>query len=263
MQGTSVLDRELLDTTALCGHLVPAGSVYAFLAAHRHRLFPDALFADLFPSGRGRPSVPADVIAAAFVLKELEGLSDRQAAAALSRDIAWKAACGLALDAEAFDASVFVYWRRRLNASERPHRIDTAVKDVAKQTGILNGRSRRALDSTVLDDAVATQDTVTQLVAAIRKVRKLVPEARDVHVAGFGDELADLADRRDQLRDRVLRGDRIIEHRGVQRPAGPTVEYPGLLGDVLDRSVDAVRPLRSVQPAAPVHEHARVERLSI
>jgi hypothetical protein len=33
------------------------------------------------------------------------------------------------------------------------------------------------LDSTVLDGAVATQDTVTQLVAAIRRVRKLVPEA--------------------------------------------------------------------------------------
>ena len=182
MQGSSVTDRELLDTAALCGHLVPSGSVYAFLAEHRGRIFPDELFADLFPSGRGRPSVPADVIATAMVLKELEGLSDRQAAAALSRDIAWKAAAGLAIDAAGFDPSVFVYWRRRLGASQRPHRIDTAVKDVARQTGILNGRARRALDSTVLDDAVATQDTITQLVAAIRKVRKLVGAARDVHV---------------------------------------------------------------------------------
>ena len=57
-------------------------------------------------SGRGRPSVPADVIASAFVLKELEGLSDRQAAAALSRDIAWKAACGLALDSTVLHDSV-------------------------------------------------------------------------------------------------------------------------------------------------------------
>jgi len=183
MQGSSGPNPKLLDTAALCGHLVPAGSVYAFLAEHRGRLFPDELFEDLFPSGRGRPSVPADVIASAFVLKELEGLSDRQAAAALSRDIAWKAACGLALDAEAFDPSVFVYWRRRLNASDRPHRIDEAVKGVASQTGVLAGRSRRALDSTVLDDAVATQDTVTQLVAAIRRVRKVVPEARGVAVS--------------------------------------------------------------------------------
>jgi hypothetical protein len=36
------------------------------------------------------------------------------------------------------------------------------------------------LDSTVLEDAVATQDTVTQLVAAIRRVRRLIPAARAV-----------------------------------------------------------------------------------
>jgi IS5 family transposase len=123
------------------------------------------------------------VIAVAMVLKELEGLSDRQAATALETDIRPKAAAGLALDEKAFDPSVFVYWRRRLNASERPYRLDEAVKTVAAQTGVLNGRSRRALDSTTFDDAVATQDTVTQLVAAIRKVRKLVPAACQVEVS--------------------------------------------------------------------------------
>ena len=33
---------------------------------------------------------------------------------------------------------------------------------------MLRGRGRRGPDSTILEDAVATQDTVTQLVAAIR-----------------------------------------------------------------------------------------------
>ncbi len=81
-----------------------------------------------------------------MVLKELEGLSDRQAATALETDIRWKAAAGLALDERTFDASVLVYWRKRLNSSERPHRIDEAVKQVAAQTGILDGRSRRRAD---------------------------------------------------------------------------------------------------------------------
>jgi hypothetical protein len=36
------------------------------------------------------------------------------------------------------------------------------------------------VDSTVFDDAVATQDTVTQLVAAMRKVVRVVPGAREV-----------------------------------------------------------------------------------
>ncbi len=50
------------------------------------------------------------------------------------------------------------------------------------ETGAVAGKQRRALDSTVLFDAVATQDTVTQLVAQIRRVRRLVPEAREVTV---------------------------------------------------------------------------------
>jgi hypothetical protein len=89
---------------------------------------------------------------------------------------------GLTLDDAGIDPSVFVYWRRRLGASQRPHRSDEAVKRVAAETGVLNGRSRRAPASTVFD-AVATQDTVTQLVAAIRKVRKLIPAARLVETS--------------------------------------------------------------------------------
>ncbi len=45
------------------------------------------------------------------------------------------------------------------------------------ETGVLRGKNRRALDSTILDDAVATQDTVTQLVAIIGKVRREIPGA--------------------------------------------------------------------------------------
>jgi hypothetical protein len=48
MQGHSEFNRELLDATALCRQLVPASSVEAFLADHRHELFPDAMFEDLF-----------------------------------------------------------------------------------------------------------------------------------------------------------------------------------------------------------------------
>jgi hypothetical protein len=68
VQGSSRLDRESLDARALVGHLVPAGSVFAFLAEHRGELFPDAVLADLFASSTGRPSVPADVVAAVIVL---------------------------------------------------------------------------------------------------------------------------------------------------------------------------------------------------
>jgi len=157
--------------------------VYAFLADHRQQLFPSELFADLTRQGGGHPSVPAEVIATVMVLQALEGLSDREAVSALRRDIAWKVACGLRLDDEGFHPTVLVYWRNRLRSSDRPRRIFEAVRQVVEQTGVLKGRGRRVLDSTVLADAVATQDTVTQLVAAIRRVRRLVPLAREVAVA--------------------------------------------------------------------------------
>ena len=157
---------ELLDAAAFVSHLVPADSVYAFLAAHRHRLFPDELFADLFPSGRGRPSQPADVVASVLVLQALEGLSDRDATQALATDLRWKVACGLSITDAGFHPTTLTQWRDRLRRSDRPERIFDAVRDVVTATNVLASKTRRALDSTLLDDAVATQDTVTQLVSS-------------------------------------------------------------------------------------------------
>jgi IS5 family transposase len=54
---------------------------------------------------------------------------------------------------------------------------------VVEATGVLKGKTRRALDSTLLDDAVATQDTVTQIISAIRRVRREVPRAAGVPLA--------------------------------------------------------------------------------
>ncbi len=183
MQGLNDPNRELLDAGAFCRRLVDEGSVYAFLADHRTDVFGDDMFADLFPSSRGRPSTPASVMASAMILKELEGLSDRQAADALRCDIRWKVACGLALDDSGVHYTVFTYWRQRLARSESPGRIGDAVRHVVEATGVLSGKKRRALDSTLLDDAVATQDTVTQLVSQIRRVRRLIPAAKAVPVA--------------------------------------------------------------------------------
>jgi IS5 family transposase len=73
---------------------------------------------------------------------------------------------------------VLTLWRNKLRASERPQRIFDAVRDVIDATSILAGKTRRVLDSTVLDDAVTRQDAIMQLVAQIRRVRRLVPAAR-------------------------------------------------------------------------------------
>jgi hypothetical protein len=127
--------------------------------------------------------VPADVVAAVLVLQALEGRSDREAVEALPFDLRWKAACGWTIGSAGFHPTVLTYWRRRLAHSARPNRIFDAVREVVAVTGALTGKTRRALDSTVLEDAVATQDTVIQLIAAIRRVRREVPGAADVVAA--------------------------------------------------------------------------------
>jgi hypothetical protein len=179
VQGVERVDRELLDAQALVGHLVAEGSMFAFLAQYRREVFSDSDFDDLFPSGKGRPSIPASVMVSILVLQTLHDLSDRETAEAARCDLRWKVATGLALDHKGFDASTLVYWRRRLARSDRPHRINDAVRAVVEATGVLRGRSKRAVDSTILDDAVATQDTITQLISAIRRVGRQVPGAAE------------------------------------------------------------------------------------
>jgi len=183
MQGRSRQDRELLDAGEMAGHLVPPGSVFAFLAGHRRELFPDSFIADLFTSGTGRPSLPADLVGSVLVLQALHDLPDGQAADALKFDIRWKVACGRSLTQMSSGPSTLVYWRKRIAKSSRPDRVFDAVAEVIARTGILAGKRKRVIDSTVLDDAVATQDTVTQLTAAVRKVARVVPGAGEV-IAG-------------------------------------------------------------------------------
>ena len=180
MQGFERADRQLLDAAALAGHLVPAGSMFAFLAAHRAEVFPDADYVDLFsPPGVGRPSLPATQMAAVLTLQVLHDYSDRETAEAVKFDVRWKVAIGASLDDPGFNPSSLVYWRNRIAKSARPHRVNDAVKAVIEQTGILKGRRRRAADSTILADAVATQDTVTQLISAVRRVGREVPGAAE------------------------------------------------------------------------------------
>jgi Transposase DDE domain/Transposase domain (DUF772) len=180
MQGFERMDRQLTDAAALAGHLVPPGSMFAFLAAHRADVFPDADYADLFARpGVGRPSLPATQMAAVLALQALHDYSDRETAEAVRFDVRWKVAIGMSLADAGFDPSSLVYWRNRIAGSGRPHRVNDAVRKVIEETGVLRGRRRRAVDSTILADAVATQDTVTQLVSAVRRVAREVPGAAE------------------------------------------------------------------------------------
>jgi len=282
MQGTERADRELSDAWAVCRVLVAEGSVYGFLAEHRLRLFPDELFEGLFPSGRSRRSVPGSVVATVLVLQALEGLSDREAVARLECDLRWKAAAGLGLLERAFHPTVLVLWRARLRGSDNPHLVFDAVRAVVAECGALEGRSRRALGSTLLEDAVATRGAVTMICAQMRRVRRLVPAAAAAAVsahdydAGRAKPDCDWADPGaradlvDALVDDALATLDAVAHLGLDGEAADAV---GLLGVVAGQDVEedpavpgrrriarAVAEGRVVSTVDPQARHARKSR---
>ena len=236
------------DVWETCRELIPAGSVFAFLAEHRDGLFPAGMFADMYPSPNGRPSMPPQVLAVVVVLQALHGLPDYEAVQALRCDLRWKAACGLGLLDPGFDPSLLTYFRRRLQRSGDPGRLFARVREVVAATGVLSGKRRRALDSTVLDDAVATQDTVTQLIAAIRRVIREVPGAAQAATArctahdyrdpgkpriAWNDEQA-----RDALVSALVSDALALLEELPAQPGGPAADAMGLLALVAGQDVE-------------------------
>jgi hypothetical protein len=168
--GSSDKQRRFDDPVAVLGDRLREGSIYKLLAEHGHEVFPDEYFADCYlNSPKGRPTVPARILATVMLLQAFEGLSDREACDRLGFDLRWQAAASVPVGSEAFHPTVLVGARNRLRASSRPRRLFEDTKVVAKAAGAL-GQRARVLDSTPIFDAVATEDTVTQLRAVIRKL---------------------------------------------------------------------------------------------
>src|SRR6266480_1770670 len=165
------------DPRVLLGDRLREGSVYRLLADHGQVMFGDDYFADLYAeSARGRPTVPARVVATVMLLQAFEGLSDREACDRLEFDLRWQAAAGADAGCRGFHPTVLVGMRNKLRASARPRRLFEDTKVAARAAGAMKGRAR-VLDSTPVFDAVATQDTVTQLRAAVRKVLAALDQA--------------------------------------------------------------------------------------
>jgi IS5 family transposase/transposase len=168
--GRAQLQQGFQDPRQILGGRLREGSLYRLLADHGRAMFPDGYFADLYAdSARGRPTVAARVMATVMLLQSFEGLSDREACDRMEVDLRWQAAAGLEVGAAGFHPTALVGMRNRLRASARPRRLFEDTKMAARAAGAMKGRAR-VLDSTPVYDAVATQDTVTQLRAAIRRV---------------------------------------------------------------------------------------------
>ena len=229
--------------------------IYRLLADYGEAIFPHDYFADCYTSSvRGRPTVPARVLATVMVLQSHEGLSDGEACDRLERDLAWQATAGVHVGYVAFHPTVLVGMRNRLRASARRRRLFEDTRGAAIESGLMGNRVR-VLDSTPIYDSVATQDTVTQLRSAIRKLLRALDQdhrhlaaavrsalKRDDDYAGPGKPPCDWddAEAKEALIDALVLDARAalgaLEGEALSRPAAEAAE---LLALVASQDVDA------------------------
>src|SRR2546423_10898509 len=98
------------DVWETCRELIPAGSVFAFLAKHREALFPAGMFADMYPSPNGRPSLPPQVLAVTVGVQAFDGPSDFQTGPELRGGLAGEAAWRPGLGGGSFSTSLLTYF---------------------------------------------------------------------------------------------------------------------------------------------------------
>jgi hypothetical protein len=119
--GSAKVQQRFDNPREILGDRLREGSIYRLLADHGHGMFPDDYFADCYAdSMKGRPTIPARVMATVMVLQAFEGLSDREACDRLEVDLRWQAAAGVDTGAQAFHPTALVGQRNRLRASSRP-----------------------------------------------------------------------------------------------------------------------------------------------
>jgi len=154
----------------------PKGNVYLWMKDELGDLYPDSLFADLYP-GVGQPALAPGKIAWVLVMQFMEGLSDRQAADAVRARIDWKYALGMKLDDPGFDFSVLSEFRQRLAASPRQQRLlDEFLAELLRR-GWIKARGKQRTDSTHVLAAVRSLNRLEIVGETMRRALNELAEA--------------------------------------------------------------------------------------
>ena len=136
-------------------------TLYGYLAQHRHELFRDEDFAELYHAKLGRPSVPPSLLCVALLLQTYERCSDAEARDRAAYDQRWKVALGAAEREKPFTKSTLQLFRAHLLLHEKARLPFERSLQVAKRSGYLrsHGRLRAAVDSTYILGRGAVRDT--------------------------------------------------------------------------------------------------------
>ena len=196
MLGTRGPQRGLFDADTVYGEYVAGEEgteFYTFLARHRHEIFRDDDFAELYCADNGRRSVPPSLLALALVLQTHDNVSDEEARDRARFDLRWKTALGVGVMDKPFAKSTLQEFRAQLVLHERQAAIFQEslkwVRTRARQGAFgTNKQVRLALDTTAILGRGAVKDTYNLLGDSIA----LVVEAL---AADTGEDVASWAER--------------------------------------------------------------------
>lgn len=175
-------DNEYLD-------FVGQDTFYGYLAAHRHEIFRDEDFANLYCKDNGRESVPPSLLAVALLLQWYDGTSDEETINRVKYDLRWKVALGLKMKEEPFVKSTLWLFRTQLIVHEEALKIfETSLKH-ARQQGYFKSRKVKAiLDTTPIIGKGAVEDTYNLLAESIREVLRVLSRLEDKKYETFASE---------------------------------------------------------------------------
>jgi hypothetical protein len=163
--------------------LVRTGRLFAFLRAHRHEIFDDALQAELVAmydtaSPKGRPPVPPAFLAMVTLLQAYEKRSDAGAVEDALMDRRWQLVLGcLEPDEPLFAQGTLFDFRQRLIEHDLDKRLLDRTVEIARQTGGFGDKAlRAALDSALLWGAGRVEDTFNLIAHAMDVVARCAAE---------------------------------------------------------------------------------------
>lgn len=157
------------------GH-VGEKTFYAYLAQHRHELFRDDDYAELYRLDWGRPSVAPSLLCTALVLQTFNRCSDQEAADSAAYDQRWKVALGTGETEKPFVKSTLQLFRAQLIVNDKARAIFEASLLQARRVGRLkaDGKMRAALDTTNVLGRGAVRDTYNLIGDGIVSVSRLL-----------------------------------------------------------------------------------------
>lgn len=163
----------------------PKGNEYLTLRDELDVLYKDGEFAELF-AVVGQPALAPGNLVLVLILQQAEGLSDRQAAAAVRSRIDWKYLLGLELNDPGFDASVLAEMRARIVAGGQEERLLDELLAQCKKRQWIKAGSKQRTDSThilavsrVLNRLEMVGETLRH---ALEQLSKEIPSWLQAHV---------------------------------------------------------------------------------